>query len=256
MGKGVAENAIGAILEIPSTALEKINKAQRYIENLQIASNKASEAVSKHWSERATSGLATFIDKLAEAKRKMEDLGTINVTLNTNAAVKSGEQLSSQMQKTTSDVSKAAQDIASVWNEKLMGMKAPFGFDVIDTRSVKAIEEQLSSLRAAWRESGEGENRRTFMVDNVELTRQQLADLIAYLEKGIKQWRDFSDAKNDALAKMQSKADADAVKEYTDLLKEQFKYQKQLNELKNKISVREAKSGIGATSNESQQITD
>lgn len=262
MGKGVAENAIGAILEIPSTALEKINKAQRYIENLQITSNKASEAVSKHWSERATSGLAAFIDKLTEAKRTMDSLGTINVTLNTNAAVKSGEQLSSQMQKTTSDVSKAAQDIASVWNEKLMGMKAPLGFDRIiniDNAaevSINSIIKAINTLKSARDNYMDSEPRSNALLGDLVLTRQQLADLIVYLEKGVKQWQEFSGAKADALAKIQSKADADAVKEYTDLLKEQFKYQKQLNELKNKISVREAKSGIGATSNESQQITD
>lgn len=204
MGKGVAENAIGAILEIPPTALEKINKAQRYIENLQIASNKASEAVSKHWGERATSGLAMFIDKLAEAKRTMDSLGTINVTLNTNAAVKSGEQLSSQMQKTSADVSKAVQDMSASWSD--LGKVNIKGFNISNYgNNLTEVLARLTQLKQDFKNEPIGSGRN-----------QAMADEIRQLEEAVRLYKQAAEEKNKALANIQQKQQNEKDKAYLD----------------------------------------
>ena len=212
----ITDTAVGAILEIPSNAMAQIKRANDALLTLHESSKKAADQIYGDFARRMPDGIQKFIDKLVEAKRAMDGLGTINVTLNTGAAVTEGQKLSTQMQKTSADVSKAAQEMSSVWNETLMGMKAPFGFSAIDISSVAAIKEELKTLKGAWEDYGKNDDPRTFMVNNVQLTRQQLADLIAYLEKGIAQWKQFSGAKVEALANIQQKQQNEKDKTYLD----------------------------------------
>ena len=145
----IADTAIGAILEIPDSLLAKITVADQMIRNLAKTSEKSANAVNKHWGEVATVGLQRFIDKLADAKNAMNGLGTINVTLNTNAAVQSTEQLSTATQKTSSDVSKAVQDMAMSYDSLAkvdISKVAKFASD--EAMQIDEIKKKIKELAA------------------------------------------------------------------------------------------------------------
>lgn len=257
----VSDTAVGAILEIPPQALKGIRDAEAALRSLHDASRNAAQQIYGDFGQRIPRALEQFVNKVKDAKGAVESIGEINVTFNATAATQSSQQFATQMQKTAADVSTAAQTMSTVWNEKLMGMKAPLGFDRIindeneSKISINSLIDAIEKLKAARDSYTDSQPRSNAMLGDLVLTRQQLTDLIVYLEKGVKQWQEFSGAKADALAKIQNKADTDAVKEYSRLLQDQIKYQKQLNELQSKISVREAKSGIGATPDELRQMS-
>lgn len=252
MGKGVAENAIGAILEIPSTALEKINKAQRYIENLQIASNKASEAVSKHWSERATSGLATFIDKLTEAKRTMDSLGTINVTLNTNAAVQGAEQLATSVRAASADISKMAQDMAAVPFDSLAKVDIS-GVRAIAAEmgwTIKDVKDKIKELEGEVNKGFATINRGDVAVDSPAL--QRIVNEKRAWEEYLRVLSKATAEKDKALATAATKQDDTWLENQKSQLDSIIQLYARINELK---STRARKIATGAdVSEEDRQI--
>lgn len=258
----VSDASIAGILEIPPTALRAIKDAEAGLIRIHDASRKAAGQVYNDFSKRMPIGIDVFIRKLAEAKQAMDKVGTVNVTLNTNAAVQTAEKFTSTMQKTQADVSKAAQQMASVWNEQLLGMKAPLGADKIiniDNVGKKSINDIINSIeilkkaRDNWKNN---EPRSNAILGDLVLTRQQLTDLITYLEKGVAQWKTYSGAQQEALAKQQQKFDTATIKEYTKHLQDQIKYQTQLNELQSKIAVWAAGGGNKATADELKQMQD
>ena len=73
---GVADSAVGAILEIPPQALTKIEAAQRAIAALGKTSYDAANAVRTHWSNIATQGLDKFIQKIQETQGVLAGMGS------------------------------------------------------------------------------------------------------------------------------------------------------------------------------------
>lgn len=67
----VADSAVGAILEIPPGALDKIEKAEKAIKALGDTSARTAKSVSADWGTTAITGLDTFIRKVKEAESKL-----------------------------------------------------------------------------------------------------------------------------------------------------------------------------------------
>lgn len=220
----MTDSAVGAILEIPPQALQDIDKAERAIKSLASASEKAAEQVSNHWGITAPSGLQKFIDKLAEAKAQMDGLGTINVTLNTQAAVQSTEQLTSATQKTSQDVSKAVQDMASSWNDLAkVNLK---GFDITDYgNNLTEILLKLKTLK---------ENLKNEPVGSANS--QWMADEIRRIEEWIALYKKAAEEKNKALTNIQQRQQQQSDKAYLDeqkrLLSDILDLRKQVNSQK------------------------
>lgn len=108
----VSDTAVGAILEIPTQALDKIKQAQKAIENLSKASQDAANAVKNHWGEIATQGLDKFIQKITDAKGKLSEFGSKGVTINTNGIEKSLTQAAQTTETQSQKISAGLQRIA------------------------------------------------------------------------------------------------------------------------------------------------
>lgn len=108
----VSDTAVGAILEIPTQALDKIKQAQKAIENLSKASQDAANAVKNHWGEIATQGLDKFIQKITDATGKLSEFGSKGVTINTNGIEKSLTQAAQTTETQSQKISAGLQRIA------------------------------------------------------------------------------------------------------------------------------------------------
>lgn len=226
----VSDTAVGAILEIPAELLRDIQKAQRYIDNLQITSKRAADEVAKHWGTVATGGLDSFIQKLSDAQNAMKGLGTINVTLNTNAAVQSTEQLSTATQKTSSDVSKAVQDMAQSWSD-FAEKNSRQGLNLFseDLNSVDKLKAALESLRQKRDALIEDERGGAGFQKGGFFNRQELTDQIDALEKIIKLLRQSTTQREEANKKIADKNDKIYLDEQKRLLADILDLRKQVN---------------------------
>lgn len=200
----VADTAVGAILEIPTQALKGIKDAERAIWALHDASKKAADQVYGDFARRMPDGVQKFIDKLAEAKKAMDGLGTVNVTLNTGAAVSEGQKLSTQMQKTSADVSKAVQDMSASWSD--LGKVNIKGFDISKYgNNLTEVLARLTQLKQDFKNEpiGSGKN-------------QAMADEIRQLEEAVRLYKQAAEEKNKALANIQQKQQNEKDKAYLD----------------------------------------
>lgn len=107
------DSAVGAILEIPKEALEKINAAERAIQHLAKTSFNAASAVRTHWSNIAPQGLDTFIQKLADANEAMRNMGTMELNIKTQQSQTELDNLSKKTKDTTTEVSESVQKLST-----------------------------------------------------------------------------------------------------------------------------------------------
>lgn len=215
----VSDTAVGAILEIPAELLRDIQKAERYIENLQITSKRAAEAVANHWGNIAVGGLDSFIQKLSDAQNAMKGVGTINVTLNTNAAIQSTEQLSSATQKTSDDVSKAAQTMASSFDglTKVDISKVLLELETFP-KTFQDIENHINNLKNGLKEMTAG-----------SVPAQYQTNQIRAWEELIRVMKLAEDEKNKALSNIVAKQDKVYLDEQKRLLADILDLRKQVN---------------------------
>lgn len=201
---GVADSAVGAILEIPPTALQNIEKAEKAIQSLANTSLSAANSVRTHWGNIAVDGLQTFIEKINAAKQAMNGLGTVNVTLNTREAIKSSQQLSEQVKKTEMDVSQAAQTAAASWNA--LSKVSLSNFDITNYgNNLTEVGAKLETLKKNLKNEpvGSGQN-------------QAMADEIRQIEEWIRLYKQATEEKNKALGNVQQKQQAKTDKAYLD----------------------------------------
>lgn len=200
----VADTAVGAILEIPPKAMAQIKRANDALLTLHETSVKTANQISGDFGRRMPDGVQKFIDKLAEAKKAMDGLGTINVTLNTGAAVTEGQKLSTQMHKTSSDVSKAVQDMSSSWND--LGKVNIKGFNISDYgNNLTEVLARLTQLKQDFKNEPIGSGKS-----------QAMADEIRQLEEAIRLYKQAAEEKNKALANIQQKQQSEKDKAYLD----------------------------------------
>lgn len=200
----ITDTAVGAILEIPSNAMAQIKRANDALLTLHESSKKAADQIYGDFARRMPDGIQKFIDKLVEAKRAMDGLGTINVTLNTGAAVTEGQKLSMQMQKTSADVSKAVKDMSSSWSD--LGKVNIKGFDISNYGNTLAeVLARLTQLKQDFKNEpiGSGKN-------------QAMADEIRQLEESVRLYKQAAEEKNKALANIQQKQQNEKDKAYLD----------------------------------------
>lgn len=115
------DTAVGAILEIPPQALNDILKAQRYIENLQITSKKAADAVSKHWGTTALTGLDAFIRKVEQANMKLGNLSNPKIDfskINLSNVGAGASQSSSEISQLVQSISQLGTVLSKFRKEK------------------------------------------------------------------------------------------------------------------------------------------
>lgn len=205
----VSDTAIGAILEIPLCAMQKITAAQRAIDSLAKHSYDAANAVKTHWGVTAGQGLETFIEKLVRAKEAMNGLGTVNVTLNTGAAVQAGEQLSTQMQKTSNDVAKAAQDMAQLDWSRLAKVDIS-KVDLVELNTLEKLRAELERIKAL-RENTDKDRS----VPGLG-TPQDMTNYIRQLEEVIRLWQLSATEKNRAVSNIAQKQQNEKDKAYLD----------------------------------------
>lgn len=201
---GVADSAVGAILEIPPTALQNIEKAEKAIQSLANTSLSAANSVKTHWGNIAVDGLQTFIEKINAARQAMNGLGTVNVTLNTREAIKSSQQLSEQVKKTEMDVSQAAQTAAASWNA--LSKVSLSNFDITNYgNNLTEVGAKLETLKKNLKNEpvGSGQN-------------QAMADEIRQIEEWIRLYKQATEEKNKALGNVQQKQQAKTDKAYLD----------------------------------------
>lgn len=108
----VSDTAVGAILEIPATALNRIKDAEEAIKRLSKASQDAANAVKKHWGEIATQGIDMFIKRINDAQGKLSEFGSKGVTINTQGIEKPLEQAANTVQTQSHKISEGIQRIA------------------------------------------------------------------------------------------------------------------------------------------------
>lgn len=213
------DNAVGVMLTIPRTALKSIEAAERALASLHDASRKAADQIYGDFSNRMPRGIDVFIRKLAEAKERMDGLGAINVTLNTTAAVQAGQQLSSQMRKTSTDVSNVAQGISRL---------------NIDTTSIKTIAADVESWGKTWKDV-------EAVIKNMEAGRKAspmedtaTQGMTNAIEK-LKEYVALKKKSDEQLSRMTTPQDKEYLSEqkrlYTDLLN----LRKQINEQSTKV---------------------
>lgn len=202
----VSDTAVGAILEIPTQALDKIKQAQKAIENLSKASQDAANAVKNHWGEIATQGLDKFIQRITDAKSAIDGLGGKGTTVNLDAmsAIQTGRQLSTQMQKTSADVSKAVQDMSASWSD--LGKVNIKGFDISNYgNNLTEVLARLTQLKQDFKNEPIGSGRN-----------QAMADEIRQLEEAVRLYKQAAEEKNKALANIQQKQQNEKDKAYLD----------------------------------------
>lgn len=85
MATGGADSAVGAILEIPPTALNKIEKAEKALLSLHEQSKKTANQIYGDFNTRMPMGVDTFIKKLADAQKALDNLKspTLNISVGT-----------------------------------------------------------------------------------------------------------------------------------------------------------------------------
>lgn len=202
----MAENdtAIGAILEIPQGALKNIEKAERAIWALHDASKKAADQVYGDFSKRMPMGVDVFIKKMMEAKAAMNGLGTVNVTLNTQSAISNTERLSEATHRTSTDVSRAVQDMAQSWNGlSKVNLK---GFDITDYgNNLTEVLVKLKQMRQGLKNEPVGSSRS-----------QGMADEIRRVEEWIALYKKAAEEKNKALSTIQKGQQDKIDKAYLD----------------------------------------
>lgn len=200
----ITDTAVGAILEIPSKAMAQIKRANDALLTLHESSRNAADQIYGDFARRMPDGVQKFIDKLAEAKKAMDGLGTVNVTLNTGAAVSEGQKLSTQMQKTSADVSKAVQDMSASWSD--LGKVNIKGFDISKYgNNLTEVLARLAQLKQDFKNEpiGSGKN-------------QAMADEIRQLEEAVRLYKQAAEEKNKALANIQQKQQNEKDKAYLD----------------------------------------
>ena len=225
----VADSAVGAILEIPPQALDNIQKAENAIRKLAAVSADAAGNVNLHWGEVATNGLQKFIDKLAEAKNAMNGLGTINVTLNTQTAVQNAEQLSNATQKTSTDVSKAVQDMAMSYDSlakvdisKVANIAREESMQIDDIKAkIKELKAEIDIAQM----SISGKNDK--LIDNPNL--QRIVDEKKAWEELLRIRTEATGIKDKALSAAVAKQDKAYLDEQKTLLQQILQYQKDIN---------------------------
>lgn len=212
----VSDTAVGAILEIPAELLRDIQKAERYIENLQITSKRAAEAVAKHWGTVAVGGLDSFIQKLSDAQNAMKGMGNgkpIEFNINTNQAQSNVEQLSNTTKKTTEDISDSVQNLGRL-NFDFSQPKESLEQLIV---TFKQLEAELKHLQS---------DRSNLAVGSTEA--QGLNNVIAALKEYIS-LKKMSDAQ---LRTKITETDKPILEEQKRLLTEQLDLRKKINEQK------------------------
>ncbi len=202
----MAENdtAIGAILEIPPQVLRNIEKAERGILALHDASKKAADQVYGDFSKRMPLGVDVFIKKLMEAKAAMDGLGTVNVTLNTQPAISNTERLSEATRRTSTDVSRAVQDMAQSWNG--LSKVSLKGFDITDYgNNLTEVLVKLKQMKQDLKNEPVGSSRS-----------QGMADEIRRVEEWIVLYKKAAEEKNKALGTIQKSQQDKTDKTYLD----------------------------------------
>lgn len=154
------DSAVGAVLEIPTEALQKISQAEQRIKRLGAVSEAIAEDVRKDWAITAVSGLQTFIEKIRSTEQELGKIGKdgINFNINTTVAQQNLDNLSNQTKKTTNDVSANLQKIATEHvsfaqvRDEVESTGKTFG-EV--KQQIKAFKQGLEGLKV-----GEGDNTR------------------------------------------------------------------------------------------------
>lgn len=215
----IADSAIGAILEIPSTALEKIRKAQRAIEDLQITSKRASEAVSAHWGTTAVDGLTKFINALNNAQTAISGFKTNDININIKPAEQQLRDVSTTAQKTAEDVSNAVIRLAQ--------SNINFENFIELDRTVKKLGLTYKSLAKDLKDFKTAQEHR--VIDDPEALS---------INKKIEALREYLRVKKLSETRQQyttTTVDRDILTEQKRLLQDQINLRKQINEQKLKV---------------------
>lgn len=232
---GVADNAVGAILEIPPTALQKITAAERAIAHLADTSQRAANAVKTHWGVTALQGFDKFIDAMQKAKDKMGDLGNVDIKMNVNTTqtTQKVDTATAQIQKDLNAISATVQTIAQ-------------SFD---------FSKPMESVRSFYKTLGEAESG----LKNFENARRKLDDETPEANRYnriielIKQYIDIKKKSQETIqAKTESDADKRILADQKRLLTEQLNLRKQINA--QKLVVESAKITDSAKLEEEQKI--
>lgn len=235
MANGVADSAVGAILEISPSALQDIQKAERYITNLQITSKRASEAVSSHWGSIATAGLGTFIQRLADAQEKMKLVsgGKIDFNINTNQATQNVNSASKQIDADMRAISATIQTIAQ-----------SFDFSNVEA-SVKNLINTFGQVESTIRNTNKV--RREFATDDPEVNRYNR--LIEVLKEYVAQKKKSQES---VAVQNRQQAESDLNRLYT----ERLRLLKEKEQLENKALVNTAKGLPDLTAKENQLLAE
>lgn len=141
------DTAVGAILQIPPQALEKIQAAENAIKNLGRASNIVARSVNRDWGQTAITGLDAFITKVTEAQNRLNGvkMPDINSKFATDIAqvAQSMAQIGANANSATANVSQLAQQIRNVKESSSKSPKANIEKALIDTSAVQASLAQF-----------------------------------------------------------------------------------------------------------------
>ena len=134
---GVADSAVGAILEIPPQALTKIEAAQRAIAALGKTSYDAANAVRTHWSNIATQGLDKFIQKIQETQGVLAGMGSKAAKIDVSGIEQPMTQAANTAQTQSLKISDAIKKLA---------------YSDIDFSNISQLDARLKGLGFTYKE--------------------------------------------------------------------------------------------------------
>lgn len=209
------DSAVGAVLEIPQEALNKIGEAEKKIRDLATASQETADAINRSFSVTAIGGLDKFIQKITDTQTKLQELGGSNIqfNINTNVAQQNIENLSNQTKKTETDISTVAQQ-SSKFLDQIDFSKPKESFEQLKI-TFGELEKELNNLISG---------RKATEVGTSEA--QALNNIIASLREYINLQKQ-SDAEKDKASRKQ--ADDTILKEQRVLLERILQLTKDIN---------------------------
>ena len=237
------ESAIGAILEIPPQTLKNIEKAERGMWSLHDASLKTANQVYGDFSERMPRGIDVFIKKLADAKRSMEEIGTVNVNLDVKEVKPQIDSAVSAVRTGANDISEILQKAAQTGWEGLNKNRKPtwvedyvnsIGGSLTTIRDVENAIKKLKKEQEAINISGKT------AISGKLLSVQDYSDAIGYLKEYLRWLKETKDTKdrlaNAESAKIAQKQDQEYLDRQKTAYKEIFDLRKQINAQKARIA--------------------
>lgn len=203
---GTADSAVGAILEIPESALQNIKKAEGAIKQLQATSQTAAQKIKGHFDNTAVSGLNAFIQKVKQANGVLGNITMPKLDATSFAA----------------SISQIAQAMATVDKSATTG-----------ANRISRIADSITKLSAAQPSAQMFQDIANGITAIGNTSQQTIANVSQLAQTMAQLARDIRTVQN---AQSAVANDTATAAQYNKLYKEQADLQRQINEYKRKGS--------------------